>query len=207
METPDIRCFQHCDRQKNVLCFSVPKLCPICDRGTSESAMRIPPYLIESPFTDGSYTQCAILVKPTIGHFLFDFSNQSDLHISLTNSRGQIYEFDKRGVTVGRNDWSCCLSVYLECTDSSNMEMWDSTLDKFRTEHTWRMDRYDESTHNCYDFVIGFLRDSGVQRMYPCLKDKVAFCEEMIVPVTTRAGKYISLYRTISTDGYVIQNV
>lgn len=208
MDSEVIRCFQHCDRQKNILCFTVPKLCPVCGADTTQSPMRIPPYLIEAPFTDGSYTQCAVLVKPTLGHFLHDFDNQSDLHIGLTNSKGEIYEFDERGVTVGREGWQCCLSIYIDSNDCAiDVESWDLKLDKFSAGGSWLAKHYVETTYNCYDFVIGFLRHMGLDGDYPCLKSKLDFCETMIVPITSRAGKYISLYRTIGLKGYVVQNV
>lgn len=204
MEGKDIRCFQHCDRKKNILCFSVPQICPLCGGDTTQTEMRIPPYLIESPFTDARYSQCSILVKPTIGHFLYSFDNSSDLHIGVSNSSGVVYEFDERGVVVGGDNWSCCLTVDLQNIDT---ELWDKEIEIFGNERKWSAYSYNEAFLNCYDFVIGFLRSFGLESVYPCLRDKLEFCEKMILPVTSRAGKYISLYRTIEASGYVIQHI
>lgn len=203
MEGKEIHCFQHCNKTKNILCFTVPPLCPLCGADTTQTEMRIPPYLIESPFTNGSYTQCAILVKPTIGHFLHSFDNSSDLHIGVTDSRGYIYEYDERGVTVGRDGWSCCLSIELSDID---MKSWDTKLSRIWTGSNWTTDMYNEVTHNCYDYVLEFLRTIGLQCVYQCLRNRVEFCQELIVPRTSKAGKYISLYRDISKDGFVVQN-
>ncbi|XP_052782787.1 MKRN2 opposite strand protein-like [Mya arenaria] len=206
----EIRCFQHCKRDKNILCQTIPLVCPICRQDTLKTEMRIPPYLIDSPFIDASFTQCCVVIKPTIGSFLKDFTNQSDLHIGVTNSRGVVYEYDERGVTVGCQTWSDCLRVTVLDINSENSDFvkkWDQDLDLAAQESLWTAGKYTETSHNCYDFVMSFLNRLGLQATQRCLQDRRRFCEEMIVPVTARAGKFISLYRDIKRKGCVVQDV
>ena len=67
--------------------------------------------------------------------------------------------------------------------------------------------RYHETNNNCYDFVILFLHNLGVGRLYPCLADRLEFCKELILPRTHKAGQYISMYRDIQSYGYICQKV
>lgn len=207
MEVEEIRCFQHCDREKNILCFSVPLVCPLCGTDLTQSRLRIPPYLISLPFTDASNTKCCIVIKPTIGHFLFDLNNDSNLHIGLTNSLGVVYEFDERGVVKDDKNWTYCLCVELIDGQEQLECDWDQGLELFTKDSSLNREFYDENLNNCFDFVIEFLRWIGLVRKYPCLTNRSSFCEQMIVSATARAGKYISLYRQIKNFGVVIQNV
>jgi hypothetical protein len=207
MEVHDIRCFQHCDREKNIVCFNVPLICPLCDKDLTKSRLRIPPYIIETPFIMAEHSSCSLVIKPTVGHFLSDFTDSSNLHIGLTDSDGKVHEFDERGITVGDRSWTHCLCVKILDDNDQLEEEWDTSLVKFINDRLWKKEFYQENSHNCYDFVVRFLRHLGLDRHYSCLVDRSIFCEKMIVPVTHRAGKYISLYRQIQKSGLVIQKV
>jgi len=207
MET-EIRCFQHCSRDWNILCFTIPDVCPLCGHDTMTTEMRIPPYLIQSPLTDANTTQCCVVIKPTIGCFLTDYTNQSNLHIAVTNTAGVVYEFDERGVTVGGSDWTQCLRVnVLGILSETVYKKCDETLAIMAQNETWTKEKYNEFSHNCYDFVMQFLRNISNVVKTGCLESRSLFCEQVIVPVTSKAGKYISMYRTVATDGYIIQRV
>ncbi|XP_045199596.2 MKRN2 opposite strand protein-like [Mercenaria mercenaria] len=206
MELGEIRCFQHCDRKQNILCFIVPIICPLCGQDLTQSRLRIPPYIIESPFTEADITQCSLVIKPTIGHFLYDFSNNSNLHIGLTDSSGNVYEFDERGVTVGDKTWTHCLSIKILDEHEQLENKWDHSLEQFANEKLWKKECYDENSQNCFDFVLHFLQCFELDRQYSCLVDKSVFCEKMILPATRRAGKYITLYKQIEESQVVIQN-
>lgn len=149
---------------------------------------------------------CCFMIKPTVGSFLYDFTNQSNLHIGIVNSYGKVYEFDERGVSVGNVNWTCCLKVELFKEAGSFMTLWDEALETFKNNELWTSEYYDENKHNCYDFVLAFAVEFGLHQYYPSLLDRGRFCEEMIVSKTASAGKYISLYREIVRCGYVVQN-
>lgn len=68
--TPDILCWQHCDKLTNILCFSVPPVCPLCHYNTTHSPSRIPPYKLPSPLTNAGESPVSLVVRPTVGTFL-----------------------------------------------------------------------------------------------------------------------------------------
>ena len=64
------------------------------------------------------------------GSFLSDYNNKSNLHIAVTDSRGEVVEFDQSGLRRGglsqsgaRTDWSQCLVVNLGETDPGVADM------------------------------------------------------------------------------------
>lgn len=65
--------------------------------------------------------------------------------------------------------------------------------------------RYNEETFNCYTFVLTFLRNLCYGNLSKAATNRTVFCENFIVPRTTAAGKYISLYRKLSDTGCYIQ--
>lgn len=209
MDVQEIKCFQHCDKDKNILCFMVPVICPLCGADMTKSQLRIPPYIVDSPFTDARHTSSSLVIKPTMGHFLYDFDNGSNLHIGVTDSNGCVYEFDERGVTIGDNRWGHCLSLntFVSNYRETFEEEWDKTLQEFAKDVRWRKERYDQNLHNCYDFVLEFLNYFGLAEQFPCLRDRSLFCKEMILPVTVKAGKYISLYRELDKCEIVIKEI
>lgn len=79
--TPDILCWQHCDKLTNILCFSVPPVCPLCHYNTTHSPSRIPPYKLPSPLTNAGESPVSLVVRPTVGTFLRYVDNLiSELH-------------------------------------------------------------------------------------------------------------------------------
>lgn len=207
MEDKPIKCFQHCARATNILCFSVPQICPLCREDVTLTPCRIPPYCITSPFVAAGDTQCCLVIKPTVGNFLRDFGNSSNLHVGLTDSKGVVHEFDENGLTIGGSNWCQCVSVKLIQVTQEIVQQWDRGLQEFVLSSAWSKERYHEDRNNCYDFVIEFLRHLGLDRLYPCLSDRLVFCRELILPRTHKAGQYISLYREILKKGFVCQKV
>lgn len=65
--------------------------------------------------------------------------------------------------------------------------------------------RYNEETFNCYTFVLTFLRNLRYGNLSKAAGSRTVFCENFIVPRTTAAGKYISLYRKLSDMDCYIQ--
>lgn len=64
--------------------------------------------------------------------------------------------------------------------------------------------RYNETSFNCYTFVLAFLQKLEHDTLSKAARSSTYFCEKFIVPRTTAAGKYISLYRKLrAVDCYV----
>lgn len=71
----------------------------------------------------------------------------------------------------------------------------------------WTTDDYNEEAYNCYTFVLTFLQAVGYSALSKDAENKTYFCEKYIVPRTTTAGKYISLYRKIRDYGLYTHSV
>ena len=52
--------------------------------------------------------------------------------------------------------------------------------------------------------MLGFLRLLKLESMYPCIKNKEQFCEELVLPQTKLAAKYIMTYRRLLNEGVII---
>ena len=109
---------------------------------------------------------CSVIIKPTRGDFLHDYESGDNLHIALTDSRGQVYEFDRAGVTKRERtrEWSKCLVVNLNSVADPDMvgdpdwgEYWDWRLQGISDDGGFEAKNYDEVEHNCMAFVLAFL--------------------------------------------------
>lgn len=69
-ERRDLRSFQHCKKDVDLVCFTLPELCPLCQQSTSTTEMRIPPYLLPSPFCSSKKALCSVVLRPTGGDFV-----------------------------------------------------------------------------------------------------------------------------------------
>lgn len=158
-----------------------------------------------------------------------DYSNATDLHIAVTTSGGDIVEFDRHGLQRHRRDDNPCdwwQSLLVGDLPEPWYDYWDEMLEQvsvaFRfpqnkmqiskpclcqicaqTER-WSIARYEESSHNCYTFVLAFLQALGHAQLSDAARTKTSFCEKYIVPRTTTAGKYISLYRKLRLAGIYV---
>lgn len=141
-----------------------------------------------------------------------------DLHIGVTTSAGTIVEFDQRGLrhtpaptsptslrthatpqngSSASSDWSQSLLVADAAPDAWH-EHWDEVLAAVCAQpDTWTSGRYEAHTHNCYSFVLAFLRRLDYGSLSRAAHNRTLFCERYIMPRTTAAGKYISLYRKL----------
>ncbi|OWF38857.1 MKRN2 opposite strand protein-like [Mizuhopecten yessoensis] len=204
-----VRCFQHCDRTQNILCFSVPQICPLCGRDTRESASRIPPYVLPSPFVQACHRPFSIIIKPTLGTFLQNYTDTSNLHIGLTDSQGVTFDYDEDGVNINTPGWDQCVAIeMIQSSGDKDLSLeWDTNLRQESRSDRWTKYRYHEDIYNCFDFVIQFLWQLGLHHVNHSLRSKSALCEELVVKHTRRAGQYISMYRQILTHGYLCQMV
>lgn len=196
-----ILCFQHCDKKANVLCLQLPENCPICGLELEDAELRVPPFRIPYPFKNSQNAPCSIVIKPSKGDFMH-YSSSLDLHTGVTDSKGQVYEFDKSGLKVGKLPaWTQCVAVpVIAQQNNAWYEFWDYTLSITEGQEQWNSSEYDEKTHNCYSFVIAFLRMLQIPELKPSLKDKLTFCSDFLVPHTKNVARYILLYRKLLHD-------
>ncbi|XP_069677105.1 MKRN2 opposite strand protein isoform X2 [Periplaneta americana] len=199
---PGILCFQHCSAQ--VFCFELPELCPVCNSHLATAHFRLMPFRVPYPFVRAVQHPCSIVIKPTTGDFLHDYLNSMDLHIGVTNSLGDVVEFDKGGLQQHRAGlWGQCLVV--DKASGPWREHWDTILKSVSDQDCWSSQRYNEETFNCYTFVLTFLCNLRYEKLSKAATNRTMFCETFIVPRTTAAGKYISLYRKLNDTGCYIQ--
>ncbi|KAK0063634.1 MKRN2 opposite strand protein [Biomphalaria pfeifferi] len=198
----DLRSFQHCRKDVDLVCFLLPEYCPLCHQSTATTESRIPPYVLPTPFCSSLNLKRSIVLKPTHGDFIRSYTRACNLHIGVTDETGQVYDFDEKGLNQ-RSVWSECLAV-LTC----NMDqafVWDQTLDMLSHQiHLWDKKRYHENQWNCFDFVLTFL--SNLDHSYqigPAPLSKEDFCENFLVKKTKKAEQYIHLYRLASQNGCV----
>lgn len=129
-----------------------------------------------------------------------------DLHIGVTTSSGTIVEFDRNGLRRHRSgQWNQCL--LLDQADSPWIEHWDNTLLQVCKYKCWSAKSYNEDRHNCYSFVLTFLMSLNYGNLSKAASSRTVFCEKFIVPRTTAAGKYISLYRKLKENGCYVHRI
>lgn len=211
---PGILCFHHC--QYKVFCTIIPEDCPACKQKLDRYDCNLLPFRVPYPFVKASQHPRAIVIKPTHGDFLNDYYNSKDLHIGVTNSLGNVIEFSEKGVSgvdVATQKWSAidtrpawdqCL--LLEQFDELWNEIWDGILLKVSSSPLWEPNRYHEDHHNCFTFVLSFLRALECGELSEKAEDPKLFCKQYVIPRTSAAGKYISLYRQLKRQSFFIQN-
>ncbi|XP_055838436.1 MKRN2 opposite strand protein [Episyrphus balteatus] len=202
---PGILCFHHCTVK--VFCFNLPNVCPNCNCEMDRTMPKFMPFRLPYPFIRASQYPCGIVLRPTTGDFLNDYNNSMDLHIGVTTSHGSIVEFDRNGLQrrSDNNAWWQCLLVG-DVPDPWH-DLWDDVLMQICKQPHWTIDHYNEETYNCYTFVLKFLEALGYAGLSEAAQSKTVFCEKYIVPRTTTAGKYISLYRKLMESGLYMHNV
>lgn len=191
-------------KNNNILCFMVPAICPLCGDDVLTTPSRIPPYIIPCPLVNAKNHPCSVIIKPTIGTFLQNYTNQSDLHVGVTDSSGCTYDFNENGINIGLS-WQQCVVIQMLNDDYNLKSRWDSVLKQISRSPAWHQTRYDEQRHNCFDFVLTFLQSCDLQRSMPAIQNKHTFCQEIIIKQTHKAAVYISLYRKIQQNGFLIQ--
>lgn len=206
---PGIICFQHC--KSKVFSIKLLAKCPECQTElNSDDAYKMMPFRLPYPFIKPHQYPCSIILRPTVGDFLNDYFNAMNLHIGLTTSNGTIIEFDQSGLhkTLSNQSdtshWS--QSLVVETVSEPWHEHWDSVLlEMEKTKDTkWTSTAYHEDSFNCYTFVLDFLQNLNYGTLSAAAQNRTIFCERYIVPRTTAAGKYISLYRKIRDHGFYI---
>ncbi|XP_027197372.2 MKRN2 opposite strand protein-like [Dermatophagoides pteronyssinus] len=213
--------FKHCANNNRIFCFDIPDRCPLCEKeilkrdvdNTDEIEFDDDDHSIKeikslpNPLKAANKSKCALAIRPTKGDFLSDYKNTSDLHICLTMSDGKIVEFDDKGARVSEdgNEWQSCLIInmfdYLPAKINNH---WDIKLREFIANKRWAKSEYHSADNNCFDFVLEFLRSLNMKQFETSIESKTKFCETFIVPRTKLLARYISLFRKIRSDGFVI---
>ncbi|XP_017022119.1 MKRN2 opposite strand protein [Drosophila kikkawai] len=178
------------------------------DRSEQKPRLLLLPFRLPYPFVRATQHPCAIVLRPSTGDFLNDYSNATDLHIAVTTSGGDIVEFDRIGLRRHRRDdnppeWR--QSLLVGDVPEPWHDFWDEVLQQICAQTVrWSIASYAEETHNCYAFVLAFLQALGHAPLSEAARSKTTFCEQCIVPRTTTAGKYISLYRKLRRSGIYV---
>ncbi|KAL0131800.1 hypothetical protein PUN28_002982 [Cardiocondyla obscurior] len=195
---PGIICFRHCSA-KNVFCFRVPATCPMC---SSEIQNFITdPFRVPYPFANAAHSPTSVVIRPLRGSFL-DYNVTSDnLHIGIVDSTGSILEFDKEGLI--KNDtarWTDCIA--LEIIPAAWAARWDETLLLMSNDPKWKSVYYNAISMNCFNFVLEFFNNLGYMDLR--FESKEDLCERLILLKMHNAIRYISLYRALKDEEYLL---
>ena len=94
--------------------------------------------------------------------------------------------------------WDFCLENTLK---RGKIHVADKEKAADSTNHSkWSKEDYDEEEHNCFAFVLNFLKSLKQDPFSSEACQKLEFCRKYILPKTTLAGKYICLYRKIKNS-------
>uniref|UniRef100_A0A0A9WBU7 Coiled-coil and C2 domain-containing protein 1A n=2 Tax=Lygus hesperus TaxID=30085 RepID=A0A0A9WBU7_LYGHE len=199
---PGIICFNHCSRR--IFCSNVPERCPSCGVSLSGSIF---PFRVPYPFVRPAQHSCSVVIKSTDGTFLRDFEDKDDLHIGITSSKGVLFEYDHRGLTVGppTPSWDQSLVVFKE-TFEDRFPFWDEALKIVAEKTFWTPSQYCEVNFNCYNFVLAFLQSLDNTRNESA-STKTDFIKNCVSPAIAKAVKYIKLYRHVSQDGFYVSEL
>uniref|UniRef100_A0A182IQW2 Uncharacterized protein n=1 Tax=Anopheles atroparvus TaxID=41427 RepID=A0A182IQW2_ANOAO len=202
----DLICFRHCG--KSIFVYDNVSMCPLCKEALSSRLDSIP-FTLPYPFVKAQQYPCSVVLRPSHGDFLSSFDNQRNLHIGLTSSIGSIFEYDVNGLihtsakTVGINDWNQCILVAQ--VTSSWYDRWDAVLNEFLKNDAWKKEFYQEQSHNCYTFVLNFLKSLDHYELSRYCHDKISFSEMFLVPKTQNAAKYITIHRGLNSCSYWVE--
>lgn len=197
---PGIMCFRHCS-EKSVFCRNIPTTCPVCSSHIRD--FFVDPFRIPYPLTNAIHNPTSVIIRPARDSFLENYDGTRDLHIGIVNSIAKIVEFDKDGLIV--NDvtrWTAC--VAFKVVPIAWTFQWDDTLSLMLKDLKWRHVNYNETTLNCFDFVLEFFNNLGHGDLKFTSKEDL--CKRLILSRIQNVIKYSSLYRALRDQDYVILN-
>ncbi|XP_071565048.1 MKRN2 opposite strand protein-like [Temnothorax nylanderi] len=198
---PGIVCFRHCST-KSVFCRRVPATCPVCSSQMQNFV--VDPFCVPYPFANATHNPTSVVIRPSRGSFLDDCDVTSDdLHIGIVDSAGVILEFDREGLIA--NDavrWTDCIA--LGVVPAAWTARWDETLSFMSKDPKWKSVNYNAINMNCFNFVLEFFNNLG----YADLKfaSKEDLCERLILLKMHAASRYVSLYRTLKDQEYLLSD-
>lgn len=200
-DNPGIVCFRHCPR-KNVFCRRIPVTCPVCSSRIQDFILD--PFRVPYPFANAAHNPTSIAIRPSRGSFLDDYDVTSDdLHVGIIDSDGGVVEFDKDGLIANDVDrWTDCVAFHV--APVAWTARWDETLSSMSGDDRWKSVNYDEINMNCFDFVLEFLNNLGYANLKFASKEDL--CERLILSKIQNAIKYISLYRALKHQEYLLSD-
>lgn len=161
----------------------------------------VDPFVVPYPYINAAHQSTSIVVRPSQGDFLKDYHIANDLHIGITNSEGIVFEYDKEGIII--NDWSKWINcILLTIVPSSWEDHWNETLKIMLKDSKWKSENYDESSMNCFNFVLEFIHN--LQYMGMKFISKEDMCNKLILPKIQEAIKYNSLFKKLQTNKYFV---
>ena len=193
---------------------ALPAACPVCRErlDPSSAAVRVP-----SPFRSASDHRRAVLLRPTAGEFCQ--YRGGHLHIGASDCCGRVAAFDADGLRLcPAEEWAQCLVIPLpaagggplspgegagdsETPRSPGSRQWDDTLAHLLSSSDWTAESYDDVSRNCFSFVLAFLERAGALPS-PAPWTRERFAAELVLPVSRRAAKYLTLSRTVARQGW-----
>lgn len=82
-----IKSFKHC--VEFAFCFELPELCPVCQKSLLTTAIKVPPFVLPSPFLS-SEPGISLLVKPSGQKDFFTHYQEGDgLHCGILDTQGE----------------------------------------------------------------------------------------------------------------------
>lgn len=199
-------CMRHCTPDCNIFFLSFPPCCPVCNAELNNCSLIIPPFRVPSTFVSRQSAVCKILLRPTDGNFLRDYRNGDNLHIGINNSKGVVFNYDERGLMMDREGWSQCVAVNVVPNGRHEVfaQDWDKELEASTRTGLWSAARYEHESNNCYDYVLDVLN-----KLFPKherFSNKKTFCRVYVIPATTRAAQYITLFREVLEKGFAVKS-
>jgi hypothetical protein len=136
--TKQVKCFQHCLKSERIICFEMPDKCPTCtaclNSMQDQIKFRVPPFILPSPLTVTSSKEkhhvpsFSLLLQPTDGNYSKFLKENSqihnlnkdigDLHIGITNSKCEIYDFNINGTISYLNTLFCLAYLFYNLNDN-----------------------------------------------------------------------------------------
>ncbi|EDO45044.1 predicted protein [Nematostella vectensis] len=193
-----LMCMQHCSSDSYLIFTTFPRSCEVCGSVLENCRLRVPPFRLPNPFVASRCVPRSVLIRPTRGDFLSDYQNGDNLHIGISDENGSVYHYDERGANIDTCGWDQC--VVVEIQNRSHIEdKWREILHSSQLSDLWTSERYDETSHNCYDYVLNVIR-----QLLFVTAPKQDFCRQFILPVTTKIAKYLEMYRKVKIRGVVV---
>jgi len=146
----------------------------------------------------------SVLVRKTSGSLL-SYSQTALLHVGVTNSHGDCYNFDEKGRKIER--WPECLAVPLLASAGALSDTeWDDALNTFMQFENTDGRSYHSMNNNCYDFVLRYL---NFIRFLDRQWDKNTFVAQFLERMVSDFEVFLDVYRELNQNrakGFVVRD-